>query len=99
VSRKAGVTERQLLDLATFEQSAAFSNSEKLALRLAVALTRTPLMYQTYQTNSSRGCGASPEAQLVEMAAAITWENNRADFPTDLFVCCRSEVSGLPKSG
>jgi hypothetical protein len=42
VSRKIGITEEQLSDLSRFENSAYFSNKEKLVLRLAVTLTRTP---------------------------------------------------------
>jgi len=34
--------EEQLSDLSRFESSAHFNNEEKLVLRLAVSLTRTP---------------------------------------------------------
>ena len=42
MGRKAGITEAQLHDVARFEESAAFNASEKLVLRLTVALTKTP---------------------------------------------------------
>jgi alkylhydroperoxidase family enzyme len=78
VGGKEGVTEEQLLDLAQFESSAHFNEREKLVLRLAVALTRTPAdvsdeLYAALRREFS-------EAQLVELNAAIAWENYRARF-------------------
>ena len=78
VSRKAGVTEEQILDLARFENSAHFDEREKLVLRLTTALTRIP-------TNVSDELYAELRAQfsdreIVELNAAICWENYRARF-------------------
>lgn len=42
VSRKEGVSERQLLELADFEHSDAFNELEKAVLRYATDLTLTP---------------------------------------------------------
>jgi len=78
VSRTAGVTERQLHDLARFEESDAFGATEKLALRLTVALTKTPASVDDQLFAGLRGEFTEP--QLVELATAIAWENYRARF-------------------
>ena len=65
-------------DLASFETSAAFSWTEKLALRLTVALTRTPANVDDALFSELRG--EFSEAQLVELATCIAWENYRARF-------------------
>ena len=73
-----GITEEQLCDLARFEASAHFNEEEKLVLRLAVALTRTPAdvddgLFAALRERFS-------ERELVELNAAIAWENYRARF-------------------
>lgn len=73
-----GITEDQLQDLAQFEASPHFNECEKLVLRLAVALTRTPSdvsdeLYAALRAEFS-------ERQIVELNAAIAWENYRARF-------------------
>lgn len=78
MSRRTGITEEQLLDLSRFEDSTHFSEDEKLVLRLAVALTCTP-------ADVSDGLFALlrqrfSERELVELSAAISWENYRARF-------------------
>ena len=78
MGRKTGVTENQLRDLAQFEPSPHFSQTEKLVLRLAVALTRIPTdvaddLYAALRAEFS-------DRQLVELNAVITWENCRARF-------------------
>jgi alkylhydroperoxidase family enzyme len=78
VGRKAGITEDQLYNLALFETSPHFDDTEKLVLRLAVELTRTPAkvpdeLYAALRVRFS-------EAELVELNAAICWENYRARF-------------------
>lgn len=65
-------------DLARFEGSAAFSPIEKLVLRLAVAMTKTPASIDDTQFADLRREFSQP--QLVELARAIAWENNRARF-------------------
>ncbi len=65
-------------DLARFEQSAAFSPTERLVLRLAVALTRTPASVDDAFFAELRREFSEP--QLVELASAIAWENHRARF-------------------
>lgn len=65
-------------DLARFETSLHFNEDEKLVLRLAVDLTRTPsdvcdALYEALRHRFS-------ERELVELTAAIAWENYRARF-------------------
>jgi alkylhydroperoxidase family enzyme len=78
VGRKAGITEAQLLDLACFEKSAAFTDREQLVLRLAVALTKTPASVDDGLFADLRR--EFNEVQLVELTTAIAWENYRARF-------------------
>jgi alkylhydroperoxidase family enzyme len=78
VSGREGVSERQLAELTAFEESAAFSELEKRVLRYAVALTRTPADVPEELFNSLRE-HLNPQ-QMVELTAAIAWENFRARF-------------------
>lgn len=78
MGRKAGINEEQLRDLARFEEGAAFSASEQLVLRLAVAMSRTPASVDDELFAALRA--EFSEAQLVELAMAIAWENHRARF-------------------
>jgi 4-carboxymuconolactone decarboxylase len=78
VGRKEGITEQQLHDLAQFEASAHFDEREKIVLRLATALTRTPANVSDELYSALRKLFS--ERQLVELTATITWENQRARF-------------------
>ena len=78
MGRTQGIPEQQLLDLAHFEVSSAFSELEKSVLRYAVAMTQTPVevsdeLFTELQEHFS------PQ-QLVELTSAIAWENYRARF-------------------
>ena len=78
MGRKAGISEEQLRDLSQFEESATFNPAERLVLRLAAAMSRTPAsiddtLFAALRTEFS-------EAQLSELAMAIAWENHRARF-------------------
>jgi alkylhydroperoxidase family enzyme len=78
VGREAGVTEEQLLNLSRYRESDAFDAREKLVLDLAVAMTRTP---GDVPRELMAALGAHfDEGQLVELTAAIAWENYRARF-------------------
>ena len=75
---KEGFTEEQLMDMAQFESSANFTETEKNVMRFTAAITRTPAdvsdeLFAALQRDFS-------ERQLVELTAAITWENYRARF-------------------
>jgi alkylhydroperoxidase family enzyme len=78
VGRKQGITEQQLLDLPHFETSAAFSEVEKLVLRFSVAMTQTPVVVSDELFADLRE-HFNPQ-QMVELTAAIAWENYRARF-------------------
>ena len=56
----------------------AFTDVEKLVLRLAVAMTRTPASVDDELFAALRREFSEP--QLVELATAIAWENHRARF-------------------
>lgn len=65
-------------DLARFEESPHFDEDEKLVLRLAAEMTRTPAnvcdkLYEDLRRRFS-------ETELVELSACIAWENHRARF-------------------
>lgn len=72
------MTEQQLVDLADFETSAAFTELEKLVLRYAVAMTRTPVDVPDELFAGLRR-QLNPQ-QMVELTSAIAWENYRARF-------------------
>lgn len=78
VGRAGGITEAQLGDLAVFETSEAFDEKEKLVLRLAVGMTRTPVEVPDALFDQLRKHFDEP--QLVELCATIAWENYRARF-------------------
>ena len=63
----------QLHDMARFPESQAFTDVEKLVLRLAVAMTRTP-------ASVDDELFAALRREFSELATAIAWENHRARF-------------------
>jgi alkylhydroperoxidase family enzyme len=67
-----------LLDLARFEASPHFSEQQKRVLRFTAALSRTPANVPDDLFAALRS--EFPERQLVELTAAIAWENYRARF-------------------
>src|SRR4051794_16184428 len=78
VSRKEGLSERQLVELADFEHSDAFNELEKAVLRFATCLTLTPAEVPDDVFDALRPPLTPP--QLVELASAVAWENYRARF-------------------
>ena len=78
MGRKQGVTEQQLLDLADFETSSAFTEVEKLVLRYAAAMTQTPVEVPDELFAGLRQ--HFDPRQMVELTSAIAWENYRARF-------------------
>ena len=72
------MTEAQLRDLPAHRDSAAFSPLEKLVLDYAVAMTKTPV--EVPEALFARLREHFGEAELVELTAAIAWENYRARF-------------------
>jgi alkylhydroperoxidase family enzyme len=78
VGRNEGISAQQLLELAHFETSPAFSDLEKLVLRYAEAMTSTPVEVPDALFAALRS-HLSPQ-QMVELTSAIAWENYRARF-------------------
>ena len=72
------MTEAQLLDLAHYRDSDAFSAFEKAVLDYAVALSQTPANASDELVARLRA--ELSDQQLVELTAAIAWENFRARF-------------------
>ena len=72
------MSEAQLRDLPVYRESPAFSPLEKLVLDYAVAMTKTPV--EVPEALFARLREHFAEAQLVELTAAIAWENYRARF-------------------
>src|SRR5215472_10201495 len=75
---KAGLTEKQLLSLAEFENSTEFSPLQKTALRYAVALTETPVVASDDLFAELKRHFSSQ--QLVELTSALAWENYWSRF-------------------
>ena len=78
MGRELGVTEEQLRDLPRYRESPVFSEEERLVIDLAVEMAKTPVELPPELSNELRR--HFDEAQLVELAAAIAWENYRARF-------------------
>lgn len=72
------MTEEQIQDLPRYRESPAFSDEERMVLDLAVEMTRTPV--EVPPDLLERLNRRFSEAQLVELASAIAWENYRARF-------------------
>ena len=65
-------------ELSVYRESGAFSELEKLVIDYSVAMTRTPVEVPDELFSALRK--HLNEAQLVELTAAIAWENYRARF-------------------
>ena len=91
VGRASGVKDDQLRDLPIFRESAAFSESERIVLDYTVAMTRTPVdvsdtLFACLRTHFD-------DEQILELTAAIAWENYRARFDHALGI----ESPGSPR--
>ena len=73
-----GISEEQLLALPSHETSEVFDDVERTVLDLAVAMARAPTDIPPELMERLRE--HFDEKQLVELAAAIAWENYRARF-------------------
>ena len=78
MGRELGVTEEQLSDLPRYRESPAFTEEERLVIDLAVEMAKVPAQLPPELSDELRR--HFDEAQLVEVAAAIAWENYRARF-------------------
>ena len=73
-----GISNEQLLSLTDYAQSPAFDERERLVLDLAVAMAQLPA--DISEELGRRLRNELDEAELVELAGAIAWENQRARF-------------------
>jgi AhpD family alkylhydroperoxidase len=78
IARGVGFTEEQLRDLPHYRDSDRFSELEKLVLDYAVGMTRTPV--DVDDDLFARLREHFDERQLVQLTAAIAWENFRGRF-------------------
>jgi alkylhydroperoxidase family enzyme len=78
VGRAAGVTEAQVADLARYGESNAYTDLEKLVIAYAEEMTRTPVEVPDELFAGIRR--HFDDGQIVELTAAIAWENYRARF-------------------
>ena len=77
-SSKGGASKEKIEAMARFRDSDLFTPEEKAALALAEAMTATPAVISDEVFGAVRRF--FDEKQLVELAATITMENERARF-------------------
>ncbi|HZY66430.1 MAG TPA: hypothetical protein VFE21_11200 [Rubrobacteraceae bacterium] len=78
MGREQGITEQQLHALPHYRKSGAFSEEERLVLDFATEMTKVPVEVPPELTKELRR--RFDDAQLVELTAAVAWENYRARF-------------------
>jgi alkylhydroperoxidase family enzyme len=78
LSRKAGLTDRELAELPDYGTSDAFSHLDRCVIELAERLTATPAAVPEALYTEIRS--AISDDGLVELVAEIAWENYRARF-------------------
>jgi 4-carboxymuconolactone decarboxylase len=78
VSAESGIAEEKILALPRHREATCFSALERLVIDYAEAMTRTPA--EVTDELFSALAEHFDEAQLVELTAAIAWENWRARF-------------------
>ncbi len=78
VSRTSGVSAEKIEALPNYQNSALFSETERLVLEYADAVTQTPVEVPDalFAKLQEKFTGA----QLVELTATLAWENYRARF-------------------
>jgi AhpD family alkylhydroperoxidase len=78
ISRKWGLSDEELLALATYRTSTLFTDFEKLVLDYAVGMSRTPVEVSDELFNQLRA--QLNDEQLVELTHVIALENMRGRF-------------------
>lgn len=78
MGRASGVTEDELRALPVYETSDVFTVLERRVIAYAVAMTKTPVVIDDELHVELRA--ALGDEGLVELTAAIAWENYRARF-------------------
>jgi alkylhydroperoxidase family enzyme len=84
VGRRNGLTDEQLYDVECFEQSKNFGEREKVALRYAEAMSRTPVEVPDELFEQLKRHFDTP--QIVELTSMISLENFRARFNRALHI-------------
>jgi len=105
LAREAGATEAQLIDLWRHDDSPHFDAPQRVALDLAVAMTRTPM--EVSDELFARAREHFADAQLVELVNLIALENLRSRFNGALgltgdgfsegMACARPEGGATPE--
>lgn len=88
IATESGIREEQLRDLPFHNESGAFSDLEKLVLDYAAAMSKTP--QEVDDALFARLREHFDDRQMVELTAAIAWENFRARF---------NAATGVPAQG
>lgn len=78
VSRTSGVSVEKLAALSSYRTSPLFSETERMVLEYADAMTQTPVEVSDSLFANLREKFTEP--QLVELTATLAWENYRARF-------------------
>jgi AhpD family alkylhydroperoxidase len=78
IARQSGLTEDEMKDLVDWRASERFDEVDRAVIELADAVSRTPTEVPDELFERLRS--HFDEAQLVELTAAIAWENWRARF-------------------
>lgn len=89
IARRLGLGDQELLALADFERAACFSDVDKLVLRYATAISRTPVEVSDELFEALRA--QFDTAQLVALTHVVTLGNLRARFNIALGI----EASGF----
>jgi AhpD family alkylhydroperoxidase len=78
LAKKAGITERQMQSLSSYSDSQEFSQVEKTVLDFATAMTLNPASVPDDLFSQLQEC--FEPVQIIEITAAIAWENYRSRF-------------------
>jgi len=78
VSRTNGISTEKMEGLSEYRKSPLFSETEKLVLEYADAMTQMPV--EVSEALFARLREKFSDAQLVELTAGLAWENYRARF-------------------
>src|SRR3954463_2931234 len=73
-----GISAEQIANLPNYRSDDNFSDTERLVLKYADGMTRTPVEVSDALFTELRE--KFNEAELVELTSAIAWENYRARF-------------------
>ena len=92
VGRQLGLAEEQLAELADHERSNAFTEEERAILDYAAAMSRQPP--EVPEALFERLSSHFTERQIVELTAAIAWENYRSRFNKALGIASQSFAGG-----